>query len=504
MKLFTSDQIRKIEAKAEESGVSLVTLMENAGAALALHASDEVHLGGRITILCGNGNNGGDGFVCAARLAALSFYVTVILTSGPPKADLAKNAYTRMPISISVIDADQRPDEALIAIAHSELIIDAIFGFGFHGELKGTELELVRQANKQSCYKISADLPSGVECNTGAVHSDAFRASKTVSFTAAKYAHVLFPGREYCGKTVFADIGIPETIVHSQKSNCELTDKSFVKANLPPINPQSNKGENGRLMMVCGSYGMIGACIMAAKSALRTGIGLLDIAIDKELYPIIAPAIPEAVFTVFNIDSGRKTIERTLSSSLEKADALLIGCGLGNYSDKLCPIVFSCCNIPMVIDADGLNYLSRNPDVADKLSSPRIFTPHPGEMSRLCGSAISDIQKNRIGTASAYAKKSGAVTILKGAGTVIADPEGKIFINSTGNEGLAKGGSGDCLAGITAALLAQSRKTMVSAVLGAYIHGMAGDICKTLYSKRAMLPTDLPAALSDVFGSLEG
>lgn len=274
------------------------------------------------------------------------------------------------------------------------------------------------------------------------------------------------------------------------------TDIDFVSKILPIIDKNSNKGDNGRLLLICGSYSMAGACIMAAEAALRSGIGLLDIALDKSIYPIVAAKIPEAVYTVYNIKNAVET-HKILGAAMNRADALVIGCGLGVYADTICPVMGEC-KIPALIDADALNYISRNPQALNGYRFPKVFTPHPGEMSRLTGKSIADIQQNRIQTTMEFAKYSDSVTLLKGNNTVISDGE-KVFINTTGNEGMAKGGSGDALSGITGTFLAQGLNPFNAAIAAAFIHGMAGDIAAETYGARSMLPRDLIKAISEAF-----
>ena len=498
MKVFSSTEIKKLEQAAEASGVPMEGLMRSAGEALARHAAEMLKDKKPVVVLCGCGNNGGDGFICAAKLKAAGYPVTVLLLCGGPKTELAKRAYDKMPKAVKRCNAEENLEEATRLLGYAALVIDAVFGLGFRGALKGFSLLLIRLANQLDCIRLAADLPSGVQCDTGGVDGEAFQADKTVTFTALKPALVSYPAKAFCGEVAISDVGIPAELKRQAKSRMFLPDEAYVKRHLPAFPPDSHKGDRGRLLMVCGSYGMAGACIMAARAALRTGIGLLDIAVDRHVYPIIAAAVPEAVFTLLD---GQK--ENALLEALAGADAVLAGCGLGKTGERLVPLLLCESKIPLVLDADALNAVASSGEELSGYPHVGLVTPHPGEMARLSGLTILKIQSERIRTARAYAKKSKAVTLLKGAATVIAAPDGQTAVNPTGNEGMAKGGSGDVLSGITGTLMAQGVSSFEAAVSAAYLHGMAGDLCAARFTKRAMLSGDLPDMLPEVFRQLE-
>lgn len=503
MKLFCKEEMQRLEKAAERSGVSLSTLMENAGAALTREAAGRCRpiQGKWAVLLCGSGNNGGDGFVCARYLSELGAKCTVVLVQGEPKTELAKAAFLAMPDTVERLDTEFQREKSEYAVGRAGLILDCVFGFGFRGRLSGDSLELIALANRRDCLKLAADLPSGAECDTGRVSPGAFRADVTVSFTAAKPASCSYPAKEYCGETVVRQVGVPPVLLEATETRLFETEGGFPAAFLKNPDPQSNKGDLGRLLLVCGSYGMAGACIMAARGALRCGVGLLRVAADKSIYPILAQALPEAVFLVLDWENRRTESEERLCAALENSTACLMGCGLGELSEILCPIVFSSCTIPLLSDADALNFCARHPGVLEETEAPLILTPHPGEMARLCGDSIPEIQADRLGAALEKARETGAVTVLKGAATVIAAPDGRCAINPTGNPGMAKGGSGDVLAGMIASFTAQGVPSFEAAVTGAYLHGLAGDICARKLGERAMLPTDLIAALPEALRS---
>lgn len=279
----------------------------------------------------------------------------------------------------------------------------------------------------------------------------------------------------------------------------EETDGIWVRSCLREPDPQANKGDLGRLLLVCGSYGMAGACILAARAALRCGVGLLEAAVDARIYPIVAQAVPEAVFLPLDWEKEPQDSIEKLKEAINRCTACLMGCGLGALSETVCPIVLESCRAPLLIDADGLNFLARHPGALENVSVPFVLTPHPGEMSRLCGKPIPEIQKSRVETARSFAGQAGGVVVLKGAGTVTADETGRCRINPTGNPGMATGGSGDVLAGMISSLLAQGTPCFEAAAAGAYLHGLAGDLCARRMGTRAMLPSDLIEALPEAF-----
>ena len=504
MKLFCRDEMQRLEMAAVTAGVPLAQLMEHAGEALAQEVESRCRpLGGkRAVLLCGKGNNGGDGFVCAGLLAQKGMDCTVILTQGTPRTDLAGEAFSRMPEQVNVLSGAEERERAQAAMTAADVVVDCVFGFSFRGELSGVPAHFLGYAGNLTCLKISADLPSGVECDSGRVSAGAFRADVTVTFTGKKPANVSYPAKEFCGETVVRQVGVPAALVEGAETRLFETDDSYPAQMLAPLDPQSNKGDLGKLLLVCGSWGMAGACIMAAKAALRCGGGLLQIAVEERLYPILAQAVPQAVFLILDWENRREESEALLLDALGRCTAVVMGCGLGERSELVCPLVFSHCQRPLVADADAVNFLARHPGFLESVSAPLVLTPHPGEMARLCDDTIPEIQSDRIGAAQQKARETGAVVVLKGAATVVAAPDGRCGVNPTGNPGMAKGGSGDVLAGMAGAFLAQGLPPFETGVLAAYLHGKAGDLCARQYTQRAMLPTDLVGALPQVFAAL--
>lgn len=501
MRILTAAEIRGLESCAVESGVSMETLMENAGAAVAAAVTEKMDVTGKKTvILCGKGNNGGDGFVAARLLAAEGAKVTVVLMQGAPASDLAKQAYDKMGRGIEII----MYRTAGGAVDAADVIIDAVFGFSFHGRLPSVmEPLFARAAENKKAFHISVDIPSGAVCDTGAVEGACFKADLTVTFTAMKPAGVVYPAAGFGGMTVVRQVGIKEE--HLEMLPCDT--ESVLLGNICPLfpkrDPEGHKGTYGRLLMICGSVGMAGACIMAARAALRSGVGLLNIAIPHALYPILAPAVPEAIFTLY--DPTEAPGEAVLDA-IDKASACLVGCGLGTapYAAKLVDAVLENAHGTVVLDADALNILAKTPEKLLVPQAPVIITPHPGEMCRLNGRTMAELRADRLQTARVFAQTYRVITVLKGAGTIIAAPSGETRVNTTGNPGMAKGGSGDVLAGITGALCAQNMQPFEAAYSAVCIHGAAGDLCAEALSQHGMLPTDLIEKLPQVFLQIEG
>lgn len=499
MKILTAAEIRSLEECAVEAGVSMETLMENAGAACAAFIEEKVNVRNKsVVILCGKGNNGGDGFVIARLLSKSGAKVTVVLMQGAPASELARQAYDKMHKDIEIILARN----AAKAVDTADVIVDAVFGFSFHGRLPYAMESLVERANSTSALRVSVDIPSGAVCDTGAVEGVCFRADHTVTFTAMKPACVVYPAAGFCGNTVVRQVGIKKEIQQLLPCDTESVTPGDLRPLFPKRDPEGHKGTYGRLLMICGSVGMAGACMMAARAALRSGVGLLNVAIPHALYPILAPLVPEAVFTLYDTDDF---MEERILEVLSKADACLIGCGLGTapYAERLVNTVLRNAKCPVVLDADALNILAVAPEKLLLPKVPMILTPHPGEMSRLNGKTMVDIRADRIRTAKEFAAKYRVITVLKGAGTVTASPKGEVRINTTGNPGMAKGGSGDVLAGVIGALTAQGMEPFDAAWAGVCIHGVAGDRSAKRLSQHGMLPTDLIESLSEVFLELE-
>jgi hydroxyethylthiazole kinase-like uncharacterized protein yjeF len=507
MKVFSKGDIKFLEQCAVDSGVSMKSLMDRAGinvSSFIMKLEPDIKEK-QIAVICGKGNNGGDGFVCADRLFKHGAAVSIILAQGEPATELAKESFSNASQNIPILKWPDMSNEIKAIISRADYIVDAIYGFGFSGTVKDPIDSLITFVNRSSGTRISVDLPSGTECDTAKVGGTCFKADYTVTFTALKPANVLLPAADFCGKNIIVSVGINRSFSDTMPGCFLVNQEKEIASRFSVREKDSNKGTYGRLLMICGSYGMAGACIMAAKAALRSGIGLLNIALDKSIYPIVAQSVPEAIFTVmdFSDDMSTKESSNSLFDALKKATACLVGCGIGKEAFRYVPTVLKFAECPLILDADALNYLSQHSEELSDLSVPVIITPHPGEMARLISGSVATVQSNRIETARNYAEEKHLYVVLKGTGTVIAGPGGDITINTTGNPGMATGGSGDVLAGIISSLCAQGLSPYDSMTAGTYIHGRAGDICAKELSEHSMLPTDIIEKIPSVFLRLE-
>lgn len=507
MRYYKKQQMQQMEQKAVERGISMEQLMEYAGGAAARFIQRKYEIRGkRVTILCGKGNNGGDGYVAARLLRECGAYVSVVLAEGFPATDLARQAYGRMGTGVVSADWGREPRAVRQAVSDADIIIDGLYGFGFHGAVSEYIGVLIQLANQSRAPIIALDIPSGVECDTGAVHGACIRADYTVTFTVPKPGHILYPGREFCGEVIPAAAGIPGEVVEQAVPALETLEPDEIKSLFHPRDSQSNKGDYGKLLCVCGSEGMAGAAMMCASAGLRCGAGLVNLALPRSIYPIAAGRLLESVFTLLDREEdGSLTPDsrERLQKALEGAAACVIGCGLSTSSgiSELVEELLLAARCPVVLDADGLNAVCKKPGLLREAAKtkPVIITPHPGEMARLMGCSIQEVQADRLESASRFAREYGVIAVLKGAGTLIAHPDGRTLMNLTGNPGMARGGSGDILAGMVGSFAAQGMEPLNAASAAVYLHGLAGDRCAARLSQQGMLPTDMLGELPGLF-----
>ena len=507
MKILTVEQMKTEERLSDEMGVTYQRLMENAGCAAATFIRKTLSnvVGRNFMIFCGSGNNGGDGFVVARKLFEEGANVIVVLCGGIPRSDEAKYMYNCV-IQAGITTLDfvldrKKVDEFL---GGADIIIDALFGTGFTGEFRAPYDEITEMINSDLAVKISLDIPSGVNAETGLCAENSIKANFTVAFEAAKPGHLLLPGKEFCGQTEVVDIGIPHEVRAQVAQNCFLTSEEMVFSSIRRRPRFSNKGTFGKLLCITGSANFPGAAVLSALSAMRAGAGITTVASTEKVVSMIAGRIPEATFL-----SLPENEDGTISASakekilpfLENVDAVLIGCGLGRGKDigEIVEFVLENANCTVVLDADGLNCISEKPEVLKKAKQIPIITPHMGEMARFCGISIPETVEKRTEIALKTAKEFDAIVVLKDSTTVIAEPGGDVYFNSTGNPGLSKGGSGDCLAGMIASFAAQGYIETSCAVCGVYLHGLAADKAAKELSEYGMLPSDIPNYLCKIF-----
>ncbi len=514
MKVLTTLQMRMAEAAANANGTSYLRLMENAGAACARAIREEYGITAektkKITVVCGRGNNGGDGYVIARKLCEIGCRVSIVLAGGTPHSEHAKEMFSRVEqMPVNMITFDTNKNSALDALLNADVIVEAVFGIGLERDVTDIYAELFRYINSSSAKTVSIDIPGGLNADTGEIMGEAVKADFTVAVCAAKPCHILLPGSKYCGKIKVVSIGITEDEQSvSGDPYFYSVDRESVRDRFPQRNPVSNKGDYGHVLSICGSKCMAGAAVLAATGAVRGGAGLVTAAFPECAYPAISSKLTsQLLLPVEDNEDGTFSTQAVdkINDAMKKASSIVIGCGLGVNKDTVSLLVEVIKNaeVPLVIDADGINIISRNINVLKAAKVPIILTPHPGEMSRLTGMSVKQIQSDRIQTAVDFANEYGVTVVLKGANTVVATHgEKTAFVNTTGNAGMSKGGSGDLLAGLVGAFLAQKVSTVDAAMMAVYIHGLAGDIAAEKYSMTAMSPTDtadcLPFALSKI------
>ena len=513
--VVTSKQMYNAECNAVERGISFTQLMENAGQACAKiikkHFYIERNSRKKVLVLCGKGKNGGDGFVIARALWEYGCDVTVMLACGEPKAADSVEMYSLVEsTSIDIIKYDNNLTLLRSVIDSAEIIVEAIFGTGFSGSLDPALSTLAQSVNAAEGKVVSVDVPAGADCDKASVQGTVFKADLTIAISAYKPIHIMKPCNQYCGKLEVADIGITADDFKKIKSaTCFTLEESRVKAMLPKRKTVSNKGTYGHALCVCGSMRMTGAAYLSVSGALRSGAGLVTAAFPQSAYPAIAPKLTEPLLMPVESNFEGTFAFSAMADIIEKskrANALLIGCGIGFNKDTATLVhnLIKEIKIPMIIDADGINALSTNIDILKEAQAPIVITPHPGEMSRLCGKTIAEIIANPIAIAYEFARKYGITVVLKTANTVVCNPDASgVYINTTGNAGLARGGSGDLLAGMMISLIAQGMAPFDAATVAVYLHGLAADEVAAKTSMRGMLPSDILNYLPEFFSKFE-
>lgn len=499
MKILSCNQMRALEQSAVDSGMSYYGLMETAGqgAAAELMKAFQNTINKtecRVVSVCGCGNNGGDGIVAARYLVEHGISCEIIFADGLPKTGEAKTALEQAS-GVKAYDLRQQRSLCCQKIAQADIIIDAIYGIGFHGGLNEDMLSLVEMINSSGARVLSVDLPSGAQCDSGQVENSCVQAELTVSFTTLKPVHVLFPSMDYCGKTEVAEVGIPESLTSSSPYWAETTGSQCVRSALKPRKPSSNKGSFGTLMTICGSYGMAGAAQLAVRGAYTCGVGLVKAAVTSAVYEINSPVFPESVYLPLKENENGRISKSNLPLILDQLNgcsAVLLGCGMGMDDDtrEIVRSVITHSEAPIVLDADALNIVAENPYILLTKKAPVIITPHPGEMARLCKASVAEVQKNRRSCAEDFARKYKVIVVLKGAYTIITDGEA-LRVNTNGNPSMARGGSGDVLAGMIGGLIAQGAEAFDAGCAGVYIHGGAGDICRDEIGQYSAVARDI-------------
>lgn len=557
MKIVTPKQMTAIEDRSEKAGVSRRQLMEKAGKSIAdivLEHTKEKDFSDRkvrITFLAGSGNNGGDCYVAAEILVYCGYEVTVVNLVNRPSTPLAQEMFGRLPervrkitgyrseeieaaieaaeidymtiqeedisdISdkkeISQIDRifvieKERIESVKNSVSEADFVVDGVFGTGFHGQLPQDIADIFQ--TETSAYKIAVDIPSGGDSGRGTVSDGVFEADETVCLGYMKIGMTQYPLKEYCGKITVADIGIPSSAreIPADERQYFRVERNHLKDYPVKRAKDSYKGDFGNILVIAGSSSMRGAAAFAALGAYRSGAGLVRVVSVEKCIDTISLLVPETTYLETEADDyGYMLYDSSKNDILEamkKASAIVIGCGMGVTNDtmEIMRLVLQNSEVPVVVDADGINCIAKDIEILTNRKSDVIITPHVGEMARLLECETNMVAHNRIMVAEKYAEKYGITVVLKGAGTIIAN-ERFTAVNHTGNSGMSKGGSGDILAGIIATSVGQGYSPFYAACAGVYIHGLAGDCAAEKFGQEAMLARDIADNLSTAFGIL--
>ncbi len=506
MKIVSANEMRAIDRITSEGfGVASLDLMENAGAAVAEFILSRHLAATRITVFCGKGNNGGDGFVAARRLHERGSRVEVILLADP--AELRGDAaimFRKLPFRpMTVQSVKELRGERLRQVLTADLYLDAILGTGFKPPVAGLYADAIEVMNKSHVPVVAVDIPSGADADAmHAAPAGRARADAIITFTAPRPAHVF--GSLASGPTVVAPIGSPEEAIVSDL-RLSVTTPTDIAAFIAPRPADSNKGSFGHVLVIGGSTGKAGAAAMAGMSALRMGAGLATVATAKSVLDTVAGFHPELMTEPLpETDAG--TISESALDTIEQLTkgktVVAIGPGISRnpQTSELVRNLIAKLQVSTVLDADGLNAFEGRASELNGNGRTLVITPHPGEMARLGGCSIADVQKDRLAVARAFARDHDLIVVLKGHRTLVVQSNGEAWVNTTGNPGMATGGTGDILTGMTAGMLAQFPKNAFAAVTAAvYLHGLAGDVMRDQFGEHSLIATDLLAGLPEAF-----
>jgi NAD(P)H-hydrate epimerase len=512
-KIVTAAQMRAIDERAIQGmGIPSLTLMENAGRGVATLVRDRIFedsiKGKRVAVVCGRGNNGGDGFVAGRYLAEWGARVTFYLIGARStiKGDAKINCDRLMKVHLPVVELSEGGPKP--PFNEFDLLLDGIFGTGFHGPITGAAAAVVDAMNQSKTRIVAIDSPSGLNADTGECVGPPRRvinAFRTVTLACSKKGQWLWPGRSNVGFLEVVDIGIPKEAVGNEGVNLSLITEDFVRHSLPLRPPDAHKGTFGKALIIGGAVGMSGAIALAANACMRCGVGLTYAGCPESLADLVdIKATEPVVLPLPEVRAKRVLARRGLGEIIKhfaRVDAVAIGPGLSTHHEtqELVRRLVARRIKPTVLDADGLNAFAETPEtLAEKANAPLIITPHAGEMARLLGSSVESIASDRESAARQAAERFGCIVVMKGAPTFVAEPGGQIYLNPTGNSGMASGGVGDVLTGIIVSFLAQGCEPLTAALMGVYIHGLAGDFAATEKGERSLVASDLVEALPEM------
>jgi NAD(P)H-hydrate epimerase len=541
LKVSTAKDMQDIDRiSINKYGIAGTVLMERAGLSVVnkineIYYTDTDHpekfrsradrtqstAGKKVIILCGGGNNGGDGLVIARELHNQGREVEVYLSVKPHelKGDAKVNYTAAKKFGVSILPVKSFISGYRSLVKRECLIVDALMGTGLSKDVRPLLSDIIQKINQLPCPVIAVDIPSGISSDSGRVMGCAVKARYTVTFGLPKRGHFFYPGADYTGQLFIEDIGFPTVLLESEKIKINLVQNSDAVSLLPKRPVYSHKGTYGHVLLIAGSRGKTGAALMAARACLKSGAGLVTIGVPESLVNTFQSRVTEEMILPLP-DKGSGTVsyeaaEPILSFAKKRAGVLAIGPGLSlnkDISGLVCKLIAES-NIPVILDADGINAVSGKQRILKKSRAPVILTPHPGEMAGLlrrnteyitlgADRIRKDIENKRVETALKFAKKTKTCLVLKGVPTVTATPEGKVFINSSGNQGMATAGTGDVLTGLIASFLAQKMQPQDAAVAGVYMHGMFGDAAAARKGARSLVASDIinimPAVLRNI------
>jgi len=498
MKILTSEQMKNVDRRATERfGIPSLVLMENAALAVVDTIFEHYADSERVSIFCGTGKNGGDGLAVARHLEGRGVVPAIFIVGDRRKftGDAATNLTICQRLAIpmyEITNADSLED-ALVHAGDADVVVDAVFGTGLSRAPEGIYAEVIRSINELALPIVAVDVPSGVDASSAAPFDPHIEAAVTVTFATPKICHIFEPASISCGEVIVADISIPRASIEDEGVTLSLTTPVDVRPHIAPRLASTHKGTYGHVGIVAGSFGRSGAAVMCARGAIRAGAGLVSVATDPDAARLVNAGVVEAMTFPIELTSSLPEVTNFLGGK----SAVLIGPGLRDDPESYAFVRALLHGIeqPAVIDASALNAFADRAAEINPDGRPRVITPHPGEMARLLGSTTKEVTANRIEVARDAARRCRCIVVLKGYQTLIADPEGHVNVNPTGNPGMATGGMGDVLGGIIAAFLARGIDPFDAACAGVYLHGFAGDMLKEEMGDIGLAAMDLAERL---------
>ena len=504
MKAVTAEQMRSIDkATISEIGIPSIVLMENAAREVSkvwmreLESISEP----KVIIFSGKGNNGGDGFALARILNdhGIDCQIVFLFDKSKFSEDAEINYNIALKCGVNIITDFT---EAVIETGRADIVVDAIFGTGISRPVEGIYASVIEMINNYAKRVISVDIPSGVNSDDGRIMGIAVEADITVTFALPKIGMLLYPGASCCGKIEIANISVQPSTIAEMNIKTAFLDKKDLYDIIPERKKRTNKGSYGRLFVIAGSKDMTGAVALCCKGAFRAGAGLVYACTVQSGINVVQQLVPEAVVMPLSEYEGKVRFEcykEDIEPKIKMASALAVGPGLGMSEEvsEFVKEIITKADVPLIIDADGLNAITDDPSILLSLKHTPVITPHPGEMSRLTGLTVREILDDTVNLARDFAMKYNTVIVLKDARSVIAAPDGRVVINITGNPSMATGGSGDVLTGVISSFIAQGIEPFLAAAAGAYIHGLSGDICMDKMGSYGVMAWDIAENIAE-------